>query len=137
MIFVEGLDDLLDVLEHVADAPPVRRHEHARTAVVQRAPAHDDAARSRTDEFGDDIEYGRLARAGGADQRDEARIAREFDVEQKVALPVREGDFNHVSRPDPAIRRVSSSEATTARSAMAMAIRLSRSAPFSPPGTCV
>src|SRR5215210_729999 len=125
------------LLEHVSDAPAVRGHENAGIPIREDAPGGDHLGLSRLHQPSDHIQHCRLARTRRPKKRDELRSAPERHIEREVPLPMPEYDLDHVSRPDPATRRVKSSEAITARRAIEMATTLSRSAPASPPGTCV
>ena len=126
------------LLEDIADAAPVRRHEHARVRVDQHPAVEDDAGLPGAHQAGDDMDERGLAGARAAEQRRQAVAAAKARVEVEIAEPVPRGDLEHHR---PWMRRVtwraSSSEASRASSEIATATRVSRRAPASPPGICV
>src|SRR5439155_26132504 len=67
------------VLEDEPDSPPVGREREPERGVEPRLAVERDAAASRLGEPGDDAQRGRLAGAGGPDERDRAR-----DLEREV-----------------------------------------------------
>ena len=126
------------LLEDIADAAPMRRHEDPLGGVEQHPSVEDDAALLRPHQAGDDADERGLAAARAAEQRGEAAVAAKAGVELEIAEPVPGGDLEHQS---PCTRRVtwraSSSEASRATSEIATATSVSRRAPTSPPGTWV
>ena len=86
----------------------------------------------------DDVEERGFARAGMPKQRDEAALGRECGIEREAAKLLEGADFDHVAtcRLRPA-RRARNSDANRAAIEMTMDMTVSRSAPASPPGTCV
>ncbi len=124
------------VLEHDADAPPVRRPVDARLGVGQRLAIEADPPAIRPLEPRDQAQSRRFAGSRGAEERGDARPRLEGGVEGE-AWPRQaavEADHAALAR---AARRASSSDTSNAPSAMMTATSESRSAPASPPGACV
>jgi hypothetical protein len=122
------------LLEDVADAAAVRRHDDAPPGIEERPPADRDAAPLGAHEARDGVDDGRLPRPGAAEERGDARRRIEGDVEREAAEAVEDRDLDH-----PAIRRATArartSERRSAAIATAIATRTSRIAGPSPPGT--
>ena len=126
------------VLEDVADAAAVLRHEDAALGIDQRLAIDHDAAAVRPDQAADDIDQRRLARARAAEQRRDAGLRGEARGEAKLAERVIDVDVEaHVATRGAPMRRASSSEASRAAIEIATETSVRRSAPASPPGTWV
>ena len=80
------------VLEHVADAPLVHRHEDAALGVDHRDVVHDDAALVGPDQAGDDVDQRGLAGARAAEQRGEPAVGREARIEAEAPQPMLDVD---------------------------------------------
>src|SRR5262245_1809275 len=126
------------LLEHVAEPPPVRRHEDATGRVDQRLSGDLDPGALGAYEAGDHVHDRRLARSGGAEQRGQPALAAESGSQPERAETVRDDDVEaHAPDSRREMRRPSIPAATRASMEMAIEMTLSRSAPASPPGTCV
>ncbi len=79
-----------------------------------------------------------LARAGMPEKRDEPALGGELGIEREIAEPLKGADLDHAAivSPRPALR-ARNSEVKRAAIEMKIDIAVSRSAPASPPGTCV
>ena len=75
----------LAVLEHEPDAAPIFRHIHPRLDVDQRAAVEHDAAAIGPCQPGNQIDGGRLAGPGPAEQGGDARIVLEGNIEIEAA----------------------------------------------------
>ena len=126
------------VLEDVADAAPVLRHEDAPLGVDQHASVDHDAPLVGTIEAADQVDQRGLAGARRAEQRRQPAGALEGGVEREGAEPVPDCDRQrHSTSMRRLIRRANTSEAISATMAMAIETSVSRSAPRRPPGTWV
>src|SRR3546814_8315587 len=126
------------LLEDIADAAPVRRHEDAAIRIDQQAAVDADAAAGiRSRQAGDQVDQGGLAGARAAEQRGDAVAAGEFCVERKVALGMKNCYIQRHPRTCFATRRARISEMISALAEIATAIRVSRRACASPTGTWV
>ncbi len=126
------------VLEHHADTAFVLGHENNGACVDQHAAVDLDAALVGPDQPGDHVDQRRLARTGRPEQCRQPPGALEAGIDGEIAEPMADVDEDahsmSIRRPT---RRASTSEATSAAIEMMMEISVSRSAPSSPPGTCV
>ncbi len=127
------------LLEHIADAPAVRRHVDARRGIEQHRIVERDAAAIGRDQPGDQVDERGLAGAGGSEQRGHAARALELRGERELAEPLFDVDGEHRHSPWKRVpaRRASHSEATSAASEIAIATSTRRPAAASPPGIWV
>src|ERR1051326_2905210 len=125
------------LLEHVADAARHRRHEDSGLAVEQHAAIDRDAAMARVQQPRDGVDEAGLARAGGSEQRRDARLLdAKIDVQREAGETVAKRDFD-AHRPTSArTRRSASAARVTPISASMMESAERRAAPPSPPGVC-
>src|SRR6202030_3062791 len=113
-------------------------HEHAAIGVDPGLAVDDHLAVLRLYQPGHDVDEGRLARAGTAEQRRQSRLRREARLEAEAAQCVADVDVEaHVATRRAPMRRASSSEDSRAAMEITIDTRVRRSAPASPPGTCV
>ncbi len=126
------------LLEHIADAAPVHRHEAPLLGIDQADAVDRDAAARRPHQAGDQIDDRALAGAGAAEQGREARSAGEARVEREAAELMVDVERQHQA-PDNRrpIRRASISAASSAVIEITTEMIDKRSAPSSPPGTWV
>ena len=126
------------VLEDVADAAMMARHEDAALGVDKHLAVDGDAAAVRPHQAADDVDQGRLARARPTEQRRQAGRGREARGDAEVVARVVDVDFQaHAAIRWTPMRRASSSEPSRASMEIAIDTRVSRIAPASPPGTWV
>src|SRR3546814_12127600 len=86
---------------------------------------------------GDRIDHCRLSGAGAAEQRGDAGVAAEGDIEREVALPVSDRHLQaHAALTRRLAKPARSSEIISAAIEMATEINVRRRAPASPPGPC-
>ena len=125
-------------LEHVADAALVSRHEDAARRIDEACAVDEHRALLGTNEPGDDIDQRCLARPGAAEQCGEAatRLEARFEAEAAEGVPDVDRERHSISSRRLAERAISS-EASSASMAIATDTAVRRSAPRSPPGTCV
>src|SRR3546814_17172676 len=87
------------LLEDIADAAPVRRHEDAAIRIDQQAAVDADAAAGiRSRQTGDQVDQRGLAGARAAEQRGDAVAAGEADIQREIALAVADRDFQRHPR---------------------------------------
>src|SRR5688572_12365346 len=134
------------LLKHVADAATVRWHTDPRSRVTEHIAVELHHAAVRPHDSGDDVQQRRLAGAGWPGQRRQAGAELQVHLEVKLARGVGDVDekaarrrlrCNHVRlRVND---RDSASEATSARTEMAIETSARRIAAASPPGrsSCV
>src|SRR5471030_2424904 len=126
------------VLEDVAHLPAVLGHEHVAFSIDQRLAVDDHLAALWPDQAGHDVDQRGLARARAAEQRSHAARRDEARVEREVAQRVMDVEFEaHVATRRAPIRRARNSDPSSAAIEITMDTSVSRSAPASPPGTCV
>ena len=126
------------VLEDVADAAMMARHEDAALGVDKHLAVDGDAAAVGPDQAADDVDQGRLARARAAEQRRQPGRGREARGDAEAAARVVDVDVQaHAAIRWTPMRRASSSEPSRASMEIAIDTRVSRIAPASPPGTWV
>ena len=127
------------VLEHVADAPPVRRHVDACGRVVQRFAVERDDAAVGPQQPGDHVDQRGLAGAGRAEQAGDAALAFERGFEREFAELFGDVDAQHGQFPCRRLvaRRANHSEAIRAPIAITMEISTSRAAAVSPSGVWI
>ena len=125
-------------LKDITDAPEVRGHGDARGRIKEHAPPDLDPPRLGPHEARDRVDDRRLARARTAKKRRDARRGLEPRRKREIADAVR--DIDPERHPRPPIRRATArpthSDAMSAPIATATAMRTSRIAAPSPPGTC-
>src|SRR5579884_2885627 len=125
------------LLEHVADAALVRRHEDAALGVRRIRIKDRDVPALRPDQPGDRVDQRGLAGPGAAEQHGQPVAAGERGVEGKIPEPVRDGDAQHHDASRAAARRAAASEANRASMATTIDTAVNRKAAASPPGTWV
>jgi hypothetical protein len=126
------------VLKHIADAPPVRRHEDAGFRIDQYAAVDGDSPLVGADQSRDQVDQRRLARAGMTEQRDQPPVAGKPRLQPERAQKLGDVDLDcHAASSRRATRRASHSDAISAPMAMTMETSVSRIAPALPPGTWV
>ena len=127
------------VLEDIADPPAVAGNEHPAFGVDEHLAVNGNAASCRANEAADDVDQRRLARPRAAKQRREAGLGGEACREPEVLTDVIDVDVQaHATAVRRApIRRASTSDPRSASMDIAIDISVRRSAPASPPGTCV
>ena len=126
------------VLEDIADAPPMAGHVDPLRGVEQRLAIEDDPTARRAEQAGDRVDHRGLAGPRPAEQRRDAGVGGEADVEIERAEPAGEIDLEHqMPRTIRATGRASSSDASIAANARPIETSVSRKAPDSPPGTWV
>ena len=109
-----------------------------RAGVDERDAVERDAALVRPDQPGDDVDERGLAGARPAEQRDEPAAGLEAGIEQELAQAMLDVDCQrHSTSRRRLAQRAISSEASKASMEIATDTRVRRSAPASPPGTCV
>ena len=126
------------LLEDVADPAAMARHEHAAGGVDQDLIANRYVSLLGAYQSSDDVDDRRLAGARPAEQRDQAAAGLETRIEQEVseAMPDVDGQRHSTSRRRLTLRAISS-DASRASIEIATETSVRRSAPASPPGTCV
>ena len=124
------------VLEHIADAAPVRGHVDAGGGIEQHPAIDGDAPGHRSQQPGDGIEHRGLARARRPGQGQHPRAGFDPHLALEVAPAQQHVDVEHQSSSSRRLRRTSHSEAINAAREIATATRASRQMPASPPGTC-
>ena len=127
------------ILEHVADAPPVRRHVDACGRVVERFAVERDDAAVRPQQAGDHVDQRGLAGAGRAEQAGDAALAFERGFQREFAELFGDVDAQHGQFPCRRLvaRRANHSEAIRAPIAITMEISTSRAAAVSPSGVWI
>ena len=126
------------LLEDIADAALVLRHEDAALGVDEDLAVHADPRAVGPDQPGDGVDDRRLAGARVSEQRGQPPGRLERRVDLNVAEPVRDVDLEAHRRPNRlAAWRDSNSERSSAAIEMTIEIVIRRIAPASPPGTCV
>ena len=127
------------LLEYVADAASMRRHVDAAGSVEQHRPVDGDGAAIGREQAGDHIHDRRLSRARRPEQRRHAarRIEAHGKFQRAKLLLHVDGEHDHSPWKRTVARRASHSEANSAANANTIAIKTSRPAAASPPGTWV
>src|SRR5690606_20286193 len=126
------------VLEHHADAAPVRRHEDVLLGIHQHATVHGNPATLRSGQPRNDVDERGLAGTGRTEQRGETARTPKARLQREGALPVDNVDIQrHVGRNPRSTRRARISDRTSAAMEMMTEINVSLRAPASPPGTWV
>ena len=128
----------LGVLKHQADAAAMLGDEQSLRGVDQHAAVEHDRAAVGVQEARDEVDGHRLARAGAAEQRDDAVVVLELYFEIERTELERHVDPDHSNFATCLLAlRCTISETTSAPSAMIIATMVSRMALASPPGTWV
>ena len=126
------------LLEDIADAALVPRHEDPAFRVDEQLAVHADAGTVGPDESGDGVDDRGLPGARLSEQGGEPPGRLEGRVDLKRAEAMNNLDVQAHRRPNRlAACRESISESSSAAMEMAMEMAMSRNAPASPPGTCV
>src|SRR5690606_5364372 len=126
------------VLKHKPDAPAVPRHEDFPFRIYQHPAVYNDAAAFGPCQSGNYVDESSLARAGGPEQGGKPPDAGKARFQAERSLPVGNIDVQRHAAPSLWPTRLAiASERSSAVMEMAMEIRVRRSAPASPPGTCV
>src|SRR3546814_2701587 len=112
------------VLKDVADLAAMRRHRHATGRIGQHMPVDRHPGLLRPQQTGDRIDHCRLSGAGAAEQRGDAGVAAEGDIEREVALPVSDRHLQaHAALTRRLAKPARSSEIISAAIEMATEIR--------------
>jgi hypothetical protein len=92
------------VLEHIADAPPMRRNAQLRHGIEQQRSVHLDPSAVGRNQTRDHIDDGGLAGARRTEQRGDARRHVEFRRDGEIGKFLFSIEDQHVSHPGSACR---------------------------------